>query len=451
MGFLRLVLKTARLATVRVGAGWMFALLTFNFNRVAIADLGAMAVIVTSLIGLHHFISFFQVYWGRFADRNPIFGYRRTPYIILSGLAASLVFLFLPSVAVGLGERSLVATFEAFLLIGLFGICMAMNGSSSNSLVAEVTTEKERGGVVAFVWAAVIISGIVSAVVAGQIMPTYTPEAMQQLYNLTPIVVLVSTLLGVLGMERRITKEQHAAYLAAQPQHAASPLGTFRVASQLMGSNPQVRAFFFFVLLAIMGIFLQDAILEPFGAEVFGLTQRETARFQQSWGVGALLGMLGIGILSTLFPIAKKTIATLGGLGVAGGLLMIASSALLNQVGLINPGLMLMGLGIGFFNVGALSMMMEMTVEGQTGLYMGLWGMAQGLGNGFANVLSGGLHTLFIETGILSATTGYAMIFSVEAVFMIVAIGILRGISVQEFKGLSRQDIGTVLAMDTAS
>jgi BCD family chlorophyll transporter-like MFS transporter len=252
-------------------------------------------------------------------------------------------------------------------------------------------------------------------------------------------------------MERRITKEQHAAYLAAQPQQAASPLGTFRVASQLMGSNPQVRAFFFFVLLAIMGIFLQDAILEPFGAEVFGLTQRETARFQQSWGAGALLGMLGIGILSTLFPIAKKTIATLGGLGVAGGLLMIAASAILGQVGLINPGLMLMGLGIGFFNVGALSMMMEMTVEGQTGLYMGLWGMAQGLGNGFANVLSGGLHTLFIETGILTATTGYAMIFGIEAIFMIVAIGILRGISVQEFKGLTRQDIGTVLAMDTAS
>ncbi|NCC32365.1 MAG: MFS transporter, partial [Chloroflexia bacterium] len=101
MGFLRFWFKTIRLSIARIGAGWMFALLTFNFNRVSIADLGAIAVIVTSLIGLHHFISFFQVYWGRFADRYPIFGYRRTPYIFLSGMGASVIFFFLPSIAVG--------------------------------------------------------------------------------------------------------------------------------------------------------------------------------------------------------------------------------------------------------------------------------------------------------------------------------------------------------------
>jgi MFS transporter, BCD family, chlorophyll transporter len=450
MKFLWLAFKTLRLALLRVGAGWMFALLTFNFNRVSISDLGAMAVIVTSLIGMHHFISFFQVYWGRIADRNPLFGLRRTPYIVLSGLCASLVFLALPSIAIGLGERSLVATLEAVLLIGVFGICMAANGSSSNSLIAEVTTPKERGGVVAFVWATVIISGIVSAAVAGQIMPSYNPEQMQQLYNLTPIIVLVSTLLGIIGLERRITKEEHAALLAAGPGENATPIGTFRVATRLMRTNHQVRSFFAFVLLAIMGIFLQDAILEPYGAEVFGMNQAATAKFQQSWGSGALLGMLGIGILSGIFPISKKLIATLGGVGVAGGLGLIGMSAIVQQQALINPGLMIMGVGIGLFNVGALSMMMEMTVEGQTGLYMGLWGMAQGLGNGFANVLSGSFHTGLIETGILTPAGGYALIFFVEAGLMVVAIAILRSISVQEFKGLSREDIGTTLALENA-
>lgn len=448
MALLRTLFKTVRLATIRIGAGWMFALLTFNFNRVTIADLGAIAVIVTSLIGLHHFISFFQVYWGRFADRVPLFGYRRTPYILLSGLGASLIFLLLPSVAIGLGERSPLATLQALVLVALFGVCMAMNGSSSNALIAEVTTPKERGGVIAFVWAVVIISGIVSAAVAGAIMPTYSPAAMQQLYNLTPLIVLASSLLGVLGMERRVSKAEHAAMLAQQPAEEATPLGTFRVARRLMASNPQVRGFFLFVLLAIMGIFLQDAILEPFGAEVFDLTQRETAAFQQAWGVGALGGMLLIGILSSIFPIAKKTIATLGGLGVAGGLAMIAASALTHQVGLIRPGLLVMGLGIGFFNVGALSMMMEMTIEGQTGLYMGLWGMAQGLGNGFGNIISGAFHTALIETALLSPAIGYTLLFGIEALLMVAAIGILRGISVQEFKGLSRADVGAVLAMD---
>jgi MFS transporter, BCD family, chlorophyll transporter len=452
MRFLRLVILTLRLAISRFGAGWMFALLTFNFNRVAIADIhpGAIAVIVTSLIGLHQFLSFTQVYWGRVADRNPILGYRRTPYIILSSLGASLVFLFLPYIALGLGERSLVATFEAYGLIVFFGLMMAMNGSSSNALIAEVTNEKQRGAIVAVVWAMIIISGIISAGVSRVIMPVYSHEAMVQLYNLTPIVVMVTALLGTLGIERRISKEEHARLIAAQPQESASPVGTFVVARNLMRTNRQVRAFFFFVLLAIMGIFLQDAILEPFGAQVFGKPQAETAAYQQFWGFGALAGMLGIGILSSIFSISKKTIATIGSFAIAGSLSVISLAGVTYQPGFMQPALFVLGLGIGFFNVGALSMMMEMTVEGQTGLYMGIWGMAQGLGNGFANIFSGGLLTALVQSGLFSASIGYSMIFAFEAVVMVVAIAILRGISVQEFKGLTRQDIGTVLAMDTA-
>jgi len=39
-----------------------------------------------------------------------------------------------------------------------------------------------------------------------------------------------------------------------------------------------------------------------------------------------------------------------------------------------------MGFSTGLYNVGALSLMMDMTVEGATGLYMGMWGMAQAFG-----------------------------------------------------------------------
>ncbi|NTU84723.1 MAG: BCD family MFS transporter [Chloroflexales bacterium] len=450
MGFLRLLIKTIRLAIIRIGAGWMFALLTFNFNRVAIADLGAIAVIVTSLIGLHHFISFLYPYWGRISDRHPFFGYRRSPYILLSGMIASVPLLFLPTVAIGLGQHSPLATLQAFLLIGIFGIAMAMNGSSSNALIAEIVPEKQRGGVVAVVWAAVIISGIVSAGVSRVIMPHYSPEAMQYLYNLTPAIVLGTMLVGLIGLEPRITKAEHAKLLAVQPEESDSPLGTLRVAGRLMGTNPQARGFFFYVLLGIMGIFLQDAILEPFGAQVFGMSQAETARFQQVWGAGALLGMFGIGFASNIFPIAKKRIASIGGIGIALGMALIATASLTHQAALISPGLLLVGLAIGFFNVGSLSMMMEMTIEGQAGLYMGIWGMAQGLGNGFANVLSGALLSAMVESGLLSERLGYALIFGFEALLMVTAVGILRGISVQEFKGLTGNDVSTMLAMDTA-
>ncbi len=450
MSVLRLASKAVRLGLLRVGAGWMFALLTFNFNRTAISDLGAMAVIVATLIGLHHFLSPTFVFWGRFSDRHPILGFRRTPYILISSLGASLLFMLLPSLAIGLGERSWLATAEAFLVILVFGILMGMNGSTSNGLLAEITTDKERGGIVAFVWAVLIISGIASAIVAGAVMPSYDPVLMQQLYNLTPIVVMGTALLGVIGLERRVSKAELQQILSRQEQDATSAAGTYRVTLRLMRENRQVRMFAVFVLLAIMGIFLQDAVLEPMGAEVFGMEQWETARFQQIWGVGALVGMFGIGALSGFLPISKKQIATFGGLTVATGLSLVALSAATYQQSLITPALLLTGTGIGLFNVGALSMMMEMTIEGQAGFYMGIWGMSQGLGNGLANVFSGMMHTGLIETGLMTVSGAYTLIFGFEAMVMLMAIGILRAVSVQEFQGLSRTDVTQALALDTA-
>lgn len=448
MELLRLVSKTIRLCLVRVGPGWMFALLTFNFNRTTIADLGAIAVIVSSLIGLHHFLSPLQVFWGRMADRYPVFGYRRSPYILGSAFVASLIFLRLPSVAVGLGQHALPATIEALLLVAIFGICMAANGSTSNALTADVTTDQERGGVVAFVWATIILSGIISAAVAGTIMPVYDPVKMQQLYNLTPLIVLATCIPGLAWMERRVTPAEQQALRAAQPAEASQG-PTLRVAAQVMQTNVHARMFFIFVCLEITGVFLQDAILEPFGAEVFGMIQRETSRFQMTWGSGTLLAMLLIGILTTWLPIAKKLIAMIGGLSVAGGLALIALSAALRQVSLIQPGLLLMGGGLGLLNVGAVSLMMEMTIAGQVGFYMGLWGMAHGLGNGIANIGSGALHTGLIETGLLAPQVAYSLIFGFEALVMVASIGVLRTINVREFKGLSRGDIGQTLALDT--
>ncbi len=472
LGFLSIVFKTLRLAIMRVGAGWMFALLTFNFNRTAIADLKVIALIVATLIGLHHFISFFQVYWGHMADRHPIFGFRRTPYILLSSLVGSLIFLALPTIAAGMANPEQVAAWQAqgiqfssaalalnqqpwlamllaFVLIFIFGVAMAANGSSSNALVAEVTNERDRGIVIAVVWLVIIVSGIFTAAVSRVVMPDFDIAKMQQLYNLTPIIVMVAAVIGVIGMERRISREEHQKLLAVQKTEGESPFDTLRLASKVMKSNAHIGRFFMFVLLGIMGIFLQDAVLEPLGAEVFGMIQEETARFQQVWGVGAILGMLLIGILSVIYRIPRKTVAIIGGLGIAAGLILIAVSAATYQRGLIDPALMLMGISIGLFDVGALAMMMEMTVDESVGFYMGLWGMAQGLGNGVANVLSGALHTGLIETGLMSVAGGYAFIFGFEALVMIAAVGVLSTISVREFKGISRSDIGQAMALET--
>jgi BCD family chlorophyll transporter-like MFS transporter len=434
------VLKTFRLALPKIGVGWMFALLTIDFNRIAIVELGVTSVLITTMLAMHYFLSPFQVIVGRIADHHPVGGWRRTPYLLLGSTVASLVFLALPRVVHAMGAGSLSATVAGFGLLILFGISIAIMGDSHHSLIAEVVSERARGGVISVVWTFTILSTILAAVVMNIVRPEYSPEAMQRLYNLTPFIVIGSALLGVIGMEKRLRGAELAASVARAKQ-IAPPGNPLRVAYNLLQEDRQTRGFFVFIFVAIFAIFLQDNILEVFGAEVFGMTIKETTSFQPTWGGGVLLGMILMGVISVVASISKKRIALIGCFGTAVGMATLATAALTQQVELVKPALFGMGLFTGFFNVGALSMMMDMTVEGATGLYMGLWGVAQAFGNGSSSIGSGLLHSTLIEQGLMAPNTAYFAIFGLEAVGMTIAAIVLLQLSVKRFHELHDGDL----------
>lgn len=438
MRLIRSAIRALRLALPKIGIGWMAALLTSNFNRVTIHDLHIAALVITVLIGLHQFLSPFQVVFGQFADRHPILGWRRTPLIVLGALVASLVFLALPSLALAMSGGSWGAILLGVVLLVVYGLGIAATGDAHHALIAETTTERSRGGVIAVVWTLTIVSAIASAGVIKVMMPVYTPEAMQALYNLTPLVVVGSTLLGIVGIERRVVSGQRTVARANTSPFAAV---------KLLRESTQTRVFFAFMFLAILGIFMQDAILEVYGADVFKMSVQETTTFTQTWGGGVLLGMLLMGALSVFLPISKKTIAAIGGAGTALGLGLLTLTALANQRSFLNPALLLMGFSTGLFNIGALSLMMDMTVDGARGLYMGLWGVAQAFGTAFAAILGGALKTALIETGWLTPSLGYGVIFGLETIVMVISIALLRAVSVESFRGLTRADVQQVMEL----
>lgn len=441
---LRMTILTFRLALPKLGVGWMFTLLTVNFNRIAIHELNVTAVAVTALLAFHYLLSPFQVISGRFADTHPIAGYRRTPYLIISAIFASIAFLGLPSVASAMGKGEASGFLGGLLIFLIFGICIAIMGDSHHSLIAERVSPRARGGVISVVWTFTILSTIISAIIMQQVMPDYTPALMQELYNMTPAMVIGSVLLGIVGIEKRLSKDELAE--ALEVAKAAAPVGNPIGASlTLLRSNTQARAFFTFVFISILSIFLQDNILEVFGAEVFGMSVAETTGFQPTWGGGVLLGMLSMGLLSVMFSISKRTIVLLGCLGTALGMSMMAVASITVNESLVDPSLIVMGLFTGFFNVGALSMMMDMTIEGATGLFMGLWGMAQAFGNGVASFGGGALHTGLIETGLLAPSSAYLVIFGIEAIGMVAAAAIMWRLSVQAFR---REHAATVSTAD---
>ncbi len=449
-GVARAIFKTFRLSLPKIGVGWMFALLTINFNRITIYELNVTAVAVTGMLALHYFLSPFQVITGRLADRNPILGLRRTPYLLFGSVMTSLVFLALPSVAVAMGNGAGWGFPVGVLLFLVFGVFIAMMGDSHHSLIAEVIVPERRGSVISVVWTFTILSTIIAAGVMTAIMPEYNPQDMQRLYNLTPMIVIGATFLGVLGMEPRLKGDELQA--SVESAREVAPAGNpIKVAIGVLRDNRQAWGFFAFIFMSIFSIFLQDNILEPFGGEVFGMGLSKTNSFQPIWGGGVLLGMLGMGLITAFFVISKRVIVLIGCIGTAIGMSGLAYAALTQQAAFITPSLMFMGLFTGFFNVGALSMMMDMTIEGATGLFMGLWGMAQAFGNGAASFGGGALHTGLIETGLLAPNVAYFAIFGIEAIGMTTAAAIMWHLSVTRFRdihaeGLKRVD--TIRAME---
>src|SRR4051812_42583357 len=164
MRILSAIIKTLRLALPKIGIGWMFALLTINFNRITIKELGVAAIVITVMTGMHNFLSPFQVVFGRFADRHPFFGLRRTPMLLAGTVVTSLVFLALPALAIAMGRGSIIATLAGFALLAVFGIGVAIHGDAHHSLIAEVTDDRSRGAVISVVWTFLIVSTIASAI-----------------------------------------------------------------------------------------------------------------------------------------------------------------------------------------------------------------------------------------------------------------------------------------------
>lgn len=423
-------LTIVRLMLIRAASAWSLVLLTLNFNRIAIVELQAVAVVVTTLIALSPFFSLCQPFFGQLSDMRPILGLRRTPYILIGTAITSLAFMALPTLAIGLGSRALSWTVLAFLIFAVIAVSEALSNAAGAALMVDLLPAAARDRFVPLISTSNGLFGIVVALATGAIMPVYSPERMQFLYNLTPLVMGGLILLGLLGLEPRVGSSPGT----VMPE---LPPGGLRG----MLSNPEVNRFFLFLFLIFLGVYVQDTILEPMGGEVFGLTPGQTAAFQAPLGGGLLLALVGFSAFWAFRPLAAKPVVVAGGALAATALLLLGIVALSRQAAPLMPVLLLLGFSIGVFQVGLSVIQVQMVVAGRIGAFLGVWAMARGLGNGFAAVLAGGLHTSLIGTGLLPVHTAYATIFVIEVLIVLGSLLVFRAVDARR---LGVQEAGTV-------
>ena len=297
-----------RLGLRQFAAGLLSVLTLGILNRVMKVEMGLDLTLVSIVISAHYFAAPLAVPLGHRSDTRPYFVYHRSPYILAGAAITALTTALAPFVAF-LMEAQRGSLLSALVGLGLFlmmGVGMFIAGTAYLSLIADLTTEAERGKVTGIVWA-MLMFGILAGVFLGtRLLAQYTPQDLVTLFLTGAVILIALTLIAIWGLEK--PRPEHAETLRTSRQAVS-----LKQAVAVLGGSGQVRVFFGFLLSGIFFLFVQQVVLEPFGGDVFGLSVRETTLFNAYQMVGVLAGM-GLGGAWLTRQIGQRQTAALGAL-----------------------------------------------------------------------------------------------------------------------------------------
>jgi BCD family chlorophyll transporter-like MFS transporter len=414
--------RVIRLGLFQLVAGGLSVLFLGVLNRVLRVELGLDLFIVSLLIGGGHYLgALVAIPFGFYSDRHPIAGYRRTPYILLNITITVLVLAAAPFVGRWVAQFPTIdRVVIGFLFFSIEGISTYIAGTAFLALVTDLTGRKERGRVTGIIWTMLMLGIILVGVASGLVFTEYTFESLVVLFAGAGLIAWAVSWFAILGQERKVGSEY---------QHSEISLRS-SVAS--IFQNTQARRFAAFLMLSMFSLFMYDVILEPFGGEVFELSPAETTRFNAYLGVGLITAMLLGG--AKLIPARGKRWTTgLGVLVVVAAFSGLAWTALSFRPSSLPLWILLLGVGAGWFTVGGIALMMDMTPASQTGLFIGAWTLVQALARGPASFAGGALQSLFLSIG-SSPAQAYAYVFVVEAAGLAISLLLLRRVDVEEFQ-----------------
>jgi BCD family chlorophyll transporter-like MFS transporter len=126
-------------------------------------------------------------------------------------------------------------------------------------------------------------------------------------------------------------------------------------------------------------------------------------------------------------------VAQLGNTGALLGFAVIVMSGILINRNVFYTGVTLLGIGTGLSTVANLSLMFDLTMPGMVGLYIGAWGFSNALSRLTGSVLGGVVRDVVTQvTG--NALSGYLVVFSIEALMLLIAAIMLYRIDVKAFR-----------------
>lgn len=426
--------KRIQLGLIHMAVAMTLVPINSTLNRVMIKELALSATLVAVLASFPYLFSPIQIAIGSFADRHPVFGFRRTPYILLGLILVVVGVMLAPQVAFYMAEHRLLGILVGILVFGLWGMGFNFASVSYLSLASEISGERGRSRTIAVMFFMMISGIIVTALLLSRLLDPYSPDVMVRAFQ---IVGLLALGLGVIGL---IRLESRSAMVRGEVEERQR-IGRLLL---VIFENRQVTRFFFYLVLLLAAILGQDILLEPFAAQAFHLPVTATTRITSIWGSCVLLSLVIAGVLEG--RIAKQSIARFGGLSAIVAFIVIVFSGMIINKSLFYSGVVLLGLATGVASVSNLSLMLDMTVEGRVGMFMGAWGMADSFARLTGSVMSGAVRDV-VNQLTANPISGYLVVFAIQAGMLVLSLMLLRKIDVSLF----RQEASSLSVVERAA
>lgn len=453
-----------RLGLYQMCLGIMSVLTLGILNRVMINELAIPATIAAGTIAMHQFVAPSRLWFGQMSDARPIRGYHRTGYVWLGTLMFTLAAFVAVQVMWQLGsslERGWTASTYAWvgimgLVFVLYGLALSAGSTPFAALLVDISDEDDRPKLVSIVWSMLMVGIVIGAITSARFLPQPTNSTCQdlgtadlaalkagvdRLFAIVPVVVMGLAIFATAGVEKKFSRFSSRSTLVEREDQI-----TLGRAVRVLTASRQTGLFFTFLLFMTISLFMQDAVMESYGGQVFGMCVADTTRLNAFWGMGTLLGIAGAGF-AVVPRIGKKNTARLGCIAVAIALIGLIVAGLSANPKFLQWGLLVFGLASGITTTGAISLMLDLTAAETAGTFIGAWGLAQALARAIATVTGGAvldLGKLLFGAPLLA----YGLVFSIQAIGMLSAVWLLSRVNVAEFKADAQTAIASVIQQD---
>ncbi|MEO0644385.1 MAG: MFS transporter, partial [Pseudomonadota bacterium] len=356
-------------------------------------------------------------------------GWRRVPYIWFGTMMQFAGLAIMPFALILFGNEAgfTLATITAACTFLLTGIGIHVTQTAGLALATDLAPEDKRPRAVALLYVMLLMGMMFAAFVMGGLLIDFSNTRLVQVIQGAAVITIALNLVALWKQEAR-DKER----MRTDPD---TP--TFGELWKTFVSNGYNARLLTGIGIGSAGFAMQDALLEPYGGEVLGLSVGATTGLTGAWALGALAGFM----LSGRSLGRGQDPLRIAGAGLVTGLtafLMVIFAAPFGSPLMLFLGAFAIGLGLGLFSVGTLIEAMNLAKNTTAGLALGAWGAVQATCAGAGIALGGALRDVIAAVAMVSdpggaiatRATGYTSVYLIEILLLLAglaAIGPLVG------------------------